>query len=436
MKSGARVMLLFLGDVVILTAAFFIMLAAAFPGRISQEIIGSHKTPFIFVSLMWILVFFLFGLYETESVKPTIPHLRRISYAALVSLSGSAVLFYVVPSFGITPKTNLVIFGFSFTLLFLVWRRIFYSIFVAYFKKGVCFVIDSEKDEVYVRELEDYIKNYPQSGLFIRGTYSSLQELFGKESARKIDTLIISRSALNGKNLKQAYDRAENILGLSYAYEDILGKVPIDSIDETWFLHNIRSGGKILYEKATRIINSLIALLTLTVTSPLLLLTALWIKLQDGGPIFYNRLRVGKGGKGFNLYKFRSMVVDADKQGSEWTEKNDPRITKVGKIIRRLHLDEVPQLLNVLRGEMALVGPRPEIPSFAEHLEQEIPHYGLRHIIAPGFTGWAQIKYRNARGIAESKEKFEYDLYYIKNRNIFMDFGIMLRTIVIIFTHN
>jgi len=129
------------------------------------------------------------------------------------------------------------------------------------------------------------------------------------------------------------------------------------------------------------------------------------------------------------------MFVNADKNGAEWTEKNDQRITKVGKIIRKLHIDEVPQLWNVIKGEMSLVGPRPEIISFEEKLSKEIPHYGLRHIITPGFTGWAQIKFRNARGIEESKEKFEYDLYYIKNRNIFMDCGIILRTIQIIFTH-
>ena len=129
------------------------------------------------------------------------------------------------------------------------------------------------------------------------------------------------------------------------------------------------------------------------------------------------------------------MIVGADKNGAEWTEKNDHRITGVGKVIRKLHVDEAPQLLNIIKGEMAFVGPRPEIPSFEEKLRKEIKHYRLRHIITPGVTGWAQIKFRNARGVAESKEKFEYDLYYIKNKNIFMDLGIILKTIQVIFTH-
>ena len=117
------------------------------------------------------------------------------------------------------------------------------------------------------------------------------------------------------------------------------------------------------------------------------------------------------------------------------TGKDDPRITKVGKIIRKLHIDEIPQMINILKGDLALVGPRPERPQFVKQLDDTIPHYNLRHIIRPGFTGWAQIKYKYANNINESKEKFEYDLYYIKNRNIFLDIGIIIRTIQIIFTH-
>ena len=129
------------------------------------------------------------------------------------------------------------------------------------------------------------------------------------------------------------------------------------------------------------------------------------------------------------------MIMQAETKEAIWAKENDTRITKVGKIIRKLHIDEIPQMINILKGDMALVGPRPERPDFVKILEDKIPNYGLRHIIKPGFTGWAQIKYRYARTEADSKDKFEYDLYYIKNKNIFMDMGIVLRTIQIIFTH-
>jgi lipopolysaccharide/colanic/teichoic acid biosynthesis glycosyltransferase len=129
------------------------------------------------------------------------------------------------------------------------------------------------------------------------------------------------------------------------------------------------------------------------------------------------------------------MIVKAEEKGAIWCEKKDNRITPVGKVIRKLHFDEIPQMLNVLKGDLFFVGPRPERPEFVSMLQNTIPHYAFRHIIHPGFTGWAQIKYRYANTVESSKEKFEYDLYYIKNRNIFLDFGIILKTIQIIFTH-
>jgi len=437
MKKGARPVLLLLGDILMLIAAFFIMLELAFPGTVSREIISSHLPPFVIIFGIWLFVFFLFNLYETQSAKPTIPHLRKIGIASIVALTASTILFYVVPAFGITPKTNLVVFSAIFILLFLAWRRFFYSIFSIYFRKNVVFVINSNKDSACVEEVMNYIETYPQSGFSILGTYSSLTEFLKEKNATQVDTLIVSRNALKEtEDMGLIYNTIENILDLTYAYENMLGKIPIDSIDETWFLHNIRGTSKNFYNIIALLVNIVVALIVLIVTSPFLLIVALLIKLEDKGPIFYSQYRVGKENKTFKLYKFRSMTMDADKSGAEWTEKNDPRITKVGKVIRRLHIDEVPQLWNILRREMALVGPRPEIPSFEEKLRKEIPHYGLRHIIAPGFTGWAQIKFRNARGIVESKEKFEYDLYYIKNRNVFMDLGILFRTVIIIFTHD
>jgi exopolysaccharide biosynthesis polyprenyl glycosylphosphotransferase len=419
-----------------LVVAFFLMLVIRFPNRISHDVISDHFFPFLLVFGIWLLVFFLFNLYETESVKPTIPHLRIIGIASMVALATSTILFYLVPSFGITPKTNLVIFSAIFVLFFLIWRRIFYNIFSVYFRKEIAFVVEQNKDSNCIRKIINYIKICPQSGFYVLGTYSSLEEFMTRQDQKQVDTLIISKNSLKEtKDLILIYSVAKNILDLTYAYENILGKIPVDSIDETWFLHNIQNTTTIFHKIISHLMNVVVAFIILLATFPFLLIVALFIKLNDRGPVFYTQLRVGKNGKIFKLYKFRSMFVNADKNGAEWTEKNDQRITKVGKIIRKLHIDEVPQLWNVIKGEMSLVGPRPEIISFEEKLSKEIPHYGLRHIITPGFTGWAQIKFRNARGIEESKEKFEYDLYYIKNRNIFMDFGIILRTIQIIFTH-
>jgi len=436
MKNGARKVLLPIGDIFLLLVAFFAMLKVAFSYNLSEEIINTHLMPFAVISVVWVLVLFLFNLYDAQSIKPTIANLQKIGMAYAVALIASIILLYTIPYFGITPKTNLLIFGSIFILLFIVWRRIFYKIFSIYFRKSVAFIINKEQDSDSYSELSSYMENYPQSGFYIQGTYSSLKEFTEKENISGVDMLIVSKDKLvNSEETVKIYNEAKDIFDISYAYEEILGKIPVDSIDESWFLHNIRNINKTLYNVVSKIINNIVALVVLVLTSPFLILAAIFIKLEDGGSIFYTQKRVGKNGNIFNLYKLRSMVKNADQNGPEWTEENDHRITSTGKIIRKLHIDEIPQLINVLRGEMALVGPRPEIPSFAYKLEREINHYSLRHIITPGFTGWAQIKFQYARNVTESKEKFKFDLYYIKNRNIFMDIGIILRTIQIVFTH-
>ena len=206
-------------------------------------------------------------------------------------------------------------------------------------------------------------------------------------------------------------------------------------VSESWIVENINNQKDLLYKIISRAIEILFAVIVLAVFSPIIFIVAILIKLEDKGPVFYTQKRVGLNDKDFNIIKIRSMKINAEENGARWTEVSDERITKVGRIIRKLHIDEVPQMINILRGELALFGPRPERPEFVRELIKEIPHYSIRNIVHPGFTGWAQIKYRYANSVLTSKEKFEYDLYYIKNRNIFMDFGIFVRTIQVIFKH-
>jgi lipopolysaccharide/colanic/teichoic acid biosynthesis glycosyltransferase len=163
-----------------------------------------------------------------------------------------------------------------------------------------------------------------------------------------------------------------------------------------------------------------------------MIVTALLIKIDSRGPIFYRQERVGMGGRTFVLTKFRSMQVDAEKSGPVWASKSDDRTTRVGRIIRKVRIDEIPQFLNILKGEMSFVGPRPERPHFVAQLAQEIPYYEQRHLIAPGLTGWAQIKYPYGASIEDARQKLQYDLFYIKNYSLLMDALIMFETIKII----
>ena len=184
------------------------------------------------------------------------------------------------------------------------------------------------------------------------------------------------------------------------------------------------------WEEATkRMIDILVSSLILIVGSPLWVLVAILIKLDSAGPVLYKQERVGKDGTRFNLVKFRSMYQNAEKSGPQWAGKQDPRITRVGKVMRKLHLDEIPQMSNVLKGEMSLIGPRPERPMFVEQLSKEIPMYPRRLKVRPGITGWAQVKHKYDESIDDVRRKVQYDLFYIENISLRMDFKIILSTI-------
>lgn len=163
--------------------------------------------------------------------------------------------------------------------------------------------------------------------------------------------------------------------------------------------------------------------------APLILLTAICIKLEGRGPVLYRQQRIGFGGRPFEILKFRSMVVEAEKDGPVWAARNDARVTRVGRIIRKLRIDEIPQAINVLRGDMSFVGPRPERPEFVRLLEREIPNYHLRHAVRPGITGWAQVKYVYGASVEDARIKLQYDLYYIEHFSIFRDLLIMAMTV-------
>lgn len=212
------------------------------------------------------------------------------------------------------------------------------------------------------------------------------------------------------------------------ALEIFSEKILIEDLSLSWFLENLKSGEKFFYEKAKRIFDIFFASIFLIFSIPLWPIFSLLIFLEDGRPIFLKQKRVGKNGKIFSILKFRTMVKEAEKRGAVWAKEQDERVTRVGRFLRETHLDEIPQLINVLKGDLSLVGPRPERPEFVEILEKKIPFYFLRHIIKPGFTGWAQIKYGYARSIEDSLEKFQYDLYYIKNRSLLLDLKILLQT--------
>lgn len=217
-------------------------------------------------------------------------------------------------------------------------------------------------------------------------------------------------------------------------YEHVAKRLPLSQINDEWLLQtegfSLNTRGSL--RRLKRALDVFLSLLLLVLTFPLMLLTALIVRLESNGPVIYTQDRVGLHEKEFTVYKFRSMRADAEKDGAQWARKNDSRITAFGKFIRKARIDELPQLWNVLKGEMSFIGPRPERMAFVKELKKNIPYYSLRHTVKPGLTGWAQVSYPYGASEEDARRKLEYDLYYIKNMSILLDIHIIFKTIGVI----
>jgi sugar transferase (PEP-CTERM system associated) len=213
------------------------------------------------------------------------------------------------------------------------------------------------------------------------------------------------------------------------------GKIPVELLDPSWLIFS--EGFRIppLRTVAKRIFDFTVSLIALLLVWPIMLLVAIAIKIGDGirAPVFYRQIRVGHRGAGFSILKFRSMVVDAEgDSGAVWAQKDDSRITRIGHFLRNSRIDELPQLFNVILGQMSIVGPRPERPEFVQELEKNIPYYSERHALKPGVTGWAQLKYSYGASEEDAVEKLKFDLYYIKKHNVLLDLLIILQTVEVV----
>ncbi len=242
------------------------------------------------------------------------------------------------------------------------------------------------------------------------------------------------RNALPLKDLLRVKTTGVTVSEISSFLERETGRIDLNSVNPSWLIFSDGfASGRMLSSAFKRAFDVAASLLLLILTLPVILITALAIKLESKGPAFYRQRRVGLYNEGFDIIKLRSMRQDAEVAGKAvWAEKDDPRITRIGRFIRKVRIDELPQTWTVLKGEMSFVGPRPERPQFVEQLEQQLPYYAERHMVKPGITGWAQINYPYGASIEDSRHKLEYDLYYAKNYSPFLDLLILLQTLRVV----
>jgi sugar transferase (PEP-CTERM system associated) len=263
------------------------------------------------------------------------------------------------------------------------------------------------------------------------GLTSELEAIVKREG---VDRIVVSMGERRGQFPSQELLRLSlsgNVSieeGASF-YERLTGRVHLDMLRPSWLIFSSRGRQARINAFVRSVFHRLVALVGALFSLPIAVLTAILIKLDSSGPVLYRQERVGRNGRPFTLMKFRSMRTDAEKNGPVWAQSEDDRVTRVGRIIRKIRVDEIPQFWNILKGEMSFVGPRPERPHFVSQLAEEIPYYEQRHLIAPGLTGWAQIKYPYGSSIEDARQKLQYDLYYIKNQSLLLDAAILFETV-------
>ena len=241
------------------------------------------------------------------------------------------------------------------------------------------------------------------------------------------------RNSLPLKDLLRIKTKGVHVNEFSSFLERETGRVDLDTVNPSWLIFSDGfSAGRTLSSAAKRVFDIAASGLLLLLTLPVILLFAALVKLDSKGPAFFRQQRVGLFGETFDVIKLRSMRTDAEKDGAKWASRNDPRITRLGRFIRKVRIDELPQTWSVLKGEMSFVGPRPEVPKFVDQLEQQLPYYAERHMVKPGITGWAQINYPYGASIEDARHKLEYDLYYAKNYTPFLDLLILLQTLRVV----
>ena len=436
---------LLVGDILVFTLSLWVTLALRYLEAPSLEIFRAHLQPFSFLFAMWVVVFFIAGLYGKHTRLFRSRLAATILYTQVINMMIAALFFFLIPIFGLAPKTILLLYlVVSFPLIFL-WRvALFPHLRTGKRLKGVL-VASGTDAKLLAHEIQND-SHYPFMFEYVIDTaqapsHEVIQHACRVAAEDDVTFLVVD---LSDKAVSAAlpiiYDAAFHknqfaLLDAAELYQEVFEREPLSLISYEWVLANI-SASRVydLVKRAADIIFALIGGLVSLVFYPFICLA---IKFDDGGDIFIMQQRVGRFQKPINIIKFRSMSGN-DQGEYDTTGKSKLKVTRVGKWLRVLRLDELPQLWNVLMGDLSLVGPRPELPALARHYSARIPYYNARYLIAPGLMGWAQLKHdrhpHHGTDTTETKEKLAYDLYYLKHRSLFLDVFIMLQTIRVILT--
>lgn len=408
----------------------------------SITLILTHTVTFLPMITLWLIMMYGSNMYSLEKqFNATVIFIKMLVFA-IVSLLFGFALFYLVWRNTIAPKTVLIIYVSVAFLLVLLWRYAYFYFFGIKKKHPrLIFIGHTDTVDSLLKETEHYLfLSFKPLALFDSAacSYSNIpcfkdpKEFISFLSDKNFEYCVLSGEREYPHEIRQflfeLLGKGVVFFNLLNFYEIVNRKIPLSSVTDNWLLTSIDASSKPLFDIPKRFIDILLAFLILIITLPFWPIVALGIKLESKGPVFFKQTRIGRRNKFFTLYKFRTMKVEQNTFAP--TSKNDLRITPMGNFLRKSRIDEIPQILNVIKGDMTFVGPRPERPELATDLEKAIPYYNQRHIVKPGLTGWDQVSGEyHSPSVEDTYKKLQLDLYYIKNRSILLDISILFKTV-------
>ena len=415
-----------------------------------EDALGPLAPKATIVAIVVVISLVAMGLYQFHQRI----YYREAVVRLLVGLAAGsialAVIFYAVPAVMVSRELSSIAIGYVLILLLLV-RYVFVRTVDENVFRHRTLVYGAGKRAASISELR---RRADRRGFKIVGRIAAPGDKVVEDTVQlntksesitlialreNVDEIVVAmddrRGNLPVSDLLDARLRGIDIIDLLEFLERETGKIRVDLVNPGWLIFSPGFRTSWLRRTVQRSVDIFVSAIGLILGSPILLLSALAIKLEDGltAPVMYRQTRVGRGGMPFDVLKFRSMAVDAEAEGKAiWAEEDDSRITRVGNLLRKLRIDEMPQMINVLIGQMSVVGPRPERPEFVEDLQKNIPYYSERHSVKPGITGWAQLRYSYGATEEDAMEKLQYDLYYIKNHSLMLDIMIILQTVEVV----
>ena len=441
--------LLLAGDLSMIALSNFLSLWLRFGTPVGHD--KSYTLPFIITMFFYSVTLYVFDMYNHRRLYPSWETWYRTALSVFFGGALSFSTFYLLPE-GLYGRGIMAIQMVLAMVLIAGWRYVYSGLIHSTGRKISTIVIGAGECGRSVYELlrspfspyevrafidDDISKKgyfrYPP----ILGSCGEISEVAGLVNA-ELAILAIPRNRPGNliSNILDARLKGLSVREMADIYEELTGRIPVEYIGDQWLLFT--DGFQLLHreyvQRIKRLFDLSVSASLLLFLGPLMGLIALAIKLDSPGPVLYGQTRVGRGESTFRIFKFRSMVFDAEVNGAQWASDNDPRVTRVGHWLRVTHLDELPQAWNVFRGDMSVVGPRPERPEFVDLLKTRIPYYFVRHAVRPGITGWAQVNFRYGASIEDARHKLESDIFYVKNMSLFLDLKILLKTVGVIFT--